>query len=222
MNQRTVRHRVDGEVRQDGGWDRNRRLPRQDAAPRVVVHDGRHLRDPLVLAQALVAAEEERLVLDDGSAERAAELVPAEIRLLVIEVVLPVEAVVPEELEHRAGEQVGARLGDDVEDAAAGAPVLRAHRVGDDAELLDGLDAGHDAVRARGRVVQCVVVRGAVEREEVLARSGAGHGNLGALADIGPLHARPAHDDARLQERELRHIAAVEWHRTELLLGDDV
>ena len=221
-NERAVRHGIERDVGKDRRRNGDRRDPRQDAAPRVVVEHGRHLRDPLVLAQPFVAAEEERPVLHDRPAKRSAKLVAPEIRLLVVKVVLAIELVVAEELERRAGKVIRPRLGDDVEHTSAGAAVLGAHRVGDDAELLDGFHAGHDAVGARRRVVQRVVVGGAVEREHVLARTRSRDRNLGALADVRALHARTAHDDARLQEHELRDVAAVERHRSELLLGDDV
>src|SRR5258705_303103 len=128
-NQRPVGHRIERDIRQDGRRDVDRCDARQNATPPVVVEHGSHLRDALVLAQPLVAAEEERLVLDHRAAERSAELIAAEIRLLVLEVVRAVEAVVPEELERGAGEQVGARLGHDVEHAAARAAVFGAQRV---------------------------------------------------------------------------------------------
>src|SRR4029450_2463732 len=97
----------------------------------------------------------------------------ADVGLFVIKEILRIERVVPEELEDRPEELIRARFGDDVEHAAAGAPVFRSHRVGDDAELLDGLDAGHNAVRAGRRVVERVVICRSVEREQILTGAGA-------------------------------------------------
>src|SRR5262249_43692787 len=128
-NQRPVGDGVKRQVRQDRRRNRDRRLARKNAAPGVVVENGSDLRDPLVLAKSLVAAEEERPVLQNRAAKRPTELIPTEVRLLVVEVVLAVKLVIAEELECRSGEQVRTRLGDDVEYATAGATVLGAHRV---------------------------------------------------------------------------------------------
>ncbi len=59
-------------------------------------------------AEALVIAEDEQLVLDDGSAERTTELIAVELRLGGVEERTGVERAVAEELEGRAVDLVGA------------------------------------------------------------------------------------------------------------------
>ena len=80
-----------------------------------------------------------------GPPSVAAELVALERRRRqhrapVLGVHLPVADV----LEDRASDDVGARLGDDVDDAAGEAAVLRVVAVGLDLELLDGVGIGQD------------------------------------------------------------------------------
>ena len=57
------------------------------------------LRAPLVEAEPLVVGEEERLVLEDGAAERGAELVGVVGRLGLREVALRVQRVVAQVVE---------------------------------------------------------------------------------------------------------------------------
>src|SRR5262249_27151525 len=96
-------------------------------------------------AITLVAGEEERAVLRDRSAKRAAELVLFEKRLRqaggVVEVVRLVQRVVAEVLEGGAAERVAARLGDDADLPAAAGPVLSRIGARLDAEFLDVLEA---------------------------------------------------------------------------------
>ena len=120
------------------------------------------------LPLAVVGEEEERLVLLDGTAQRAAELVDAEGRAGrigrrdLVGVGVRVERLVAEELEGRAVEVVGARLGHHVDHRSARAPVFGGVGVAVDLELLHrvlaelvGSAAGAGAARASGRRTCC-------------------------------------------------------------------
>ena len=140
----------------------DRRLREVTGALACRGHDRRVAIVGLFLAQAGVAGEEERPVLPDRSAERAAILVPIE-RILRRRrprrrPALRVQAFVAEEFEQRALEAVGARLGHDVDDARRVAPVLRRRTVGDDPELLHGFRIWRRVSRAAqaGRVVASI------------------------------------------------------------------
>jgi hypothetical protein len=193
----------------------------QDAEACVVVGDDRDARDALELAQPLVAAEEEGLVLDDRAAEGEAELVAPELRLPVVEEVARVQVVVAQELEDRPVEGVGAGLGDGEEDAPGGAAVLGAVAVGEHPELFDGLDADEQPLGAARRVVERVVECRPVELEEVLAGARARDREARAAPRVGRLRARAAVDHAGLEQDELRHVAPVEREVTNLLVVND-
>ena len=129
---------------------------------------GRHRGDDraaLVLPQPLVVAEEERLVPEDRTAERAAELVRVEGRLGGGEEVPGVERLVAVVLEHRAAELVGARADAQVHDGPAEHAELRRRIVGLHLEFLDRFERGRDVDER----VQRLVVRHAVE-QVVVAR----------------------------------------------------
>src|SRR5439155_13958747 len=85
------------------------------AVPHFFRRNGREKRLPLIDAIPLIVAEEERLALDNRSAERGAELMLAEGGLgpprPVVEEIVRVEGIVSEELERVAVEPVGAGLG---------------------------------------------------------------------------------------------------------------
>ena len=108
-----------------------------------VLRRGRQRRERgrlLVLAEAFEVAEEERLVLDQRSAERAAVLIAAQRRLRSVgrlEVGLRVQRGVAEEFPGVAVDLVGAAPVGDVHRRAGRASVFRALVVGDDAELAD-------------------------------------------------------------------------------------
>jgi hypothetical protein len=112
--------------------------------------------------QPLVGAEEERPVQQDRSADRVAELVARERRLLVVEVVLRVQTVVAVELEHRPVQPVGAGLGRGVDDAAGVMAELRAEAVGQHLELTHRFHAEH-VPRGAARLAELIVQVGAVQ-----------------------------------------------------------
>src|ERR1017187_7871317 len=108
-------------------------------------------------AQALVIAEEEGAILDDGAAERSSELIAAQRgNLGRIELVAGVECAVAEELVGVAVELVAAGTRDCVDDSAGGLAVVGGGVAGDDGEFLNGVDAevaADDAARAAVGVV---------------------------------------------------------------------
>jgi len=114
---------------------------------------------------SLIGEEEECFVFDDRAAQRRSELVALEVKArysqLVIEVVVGVEGPVPNELERAAMDLIGTRLGDDTDDSAAVATVLRRVIAGQQSELGDGIGIGIEQVA----VIQQVVVVAAIEQE---------------------------------------------------------
>ena len=156
----------------------------------------REARHPAGDAGALVVDEEERLVLDQGAAQVAAELVlvvgrrdrrrARERRRALRQEVDRVQAVVAEELVGRAVQVVGAGLGGDGDGGPGGAPVLRGVGAGDDLELLDRVDrrAG-DLARQLLHVLRDAVVVHPVEQEVVLQRAGAVHVDAPGAAEGG-------------------------------------
>src|SRR5437660_7828408 len=115
------------------------------------------MRDPLVLPELFVIAEDERLVPLDRPARRAAVLVATEVRPLSVEEVARIERAVSQELEHRAVKLVGPRLEDGGDDAAGRSAVLGGVLAGQDAEFTNGFDAEvHVQAAARARICEVV------------------------------------------------------------------
>ena len=214
------RQRDEREVGQHARVD-GRPRGQEGAAPRGQARHRLHVGEPELLAQPLVGEEEERLVLHQRAAGGEAELVAAEGRLPGVEEVPGVQRVVAEVLEGGAVEHVAAGAGDDVEDAARRAPVLRAVGVGQEGELLDGLDPAHQALRAGRVAAQRVQDVGAVEHVGVLRGARAVHGDLGPLAGQDVALVGACLGRARLQQDELREVAAVEGQGLDLLLRDE-
>ena len=115
----------------------------------------RHGRDhgrAQVFLQPFDSPEEEDLVPYHRSPHGAPVLMARKGRRLAhIEEVPRVHPAVPEELEPRAVQHVGARFGRDGDDAPHRTPVVGRKRVGDHAELLDRLDAQRGIGRRDGR-----------------------------------------------------------------------
>src|SRR6478609_9014708 len=100
-----------------------------------------------MVPRALVADEEEGLVLRDRAAGGPAELVVAGLGLLagvqrgVTEPHRPgLQVLVAEALETGSVECIGAALGPQVDRGSAGQPLLGAHAAGDDVDLLDRVE----------------------------------------------------------------------------------
>ena len=101
--------------------------------------------------------------------------------------VLGVQRPVAQVLEGRAVVRVGARLRDDVDDAAGETPVLRVVAVGLDLEFLDGVRIGQDVAGvAQPRHVDAAV-------EVVVHRAGAA---VGAAVDQRALLGKAEHERA--------------------------
>ena len=174
-------------------------------------------------ADAFVIDEEERLVLNDGTAKGAAELIVVKrfLRLASrlirggIEIIAGVEGGVAEEFESRAVELVGAAFGDDVDDATGAAAVFR-FEVGSDAKFGDGFDGENrcgGAERAGfvdGGVIAVAVVHvRAVEQEVVGAAARAVDGeNAERAGGIGDLVGRAG--DAGNEEDQFLIVAAID------------
>ena len=130
------------------------------------------MRQCLANAQALVISEKEQFVLDDGPAQRKAELVLL-VRLLTedVEGVNRVDFVVAQKLPQVAVEPVGARLDDRVHDGAIPAAEFRAVGIGFNLELGDGIHGGLDDISGSVEdVAQIRIVIDAVEQEVILQR----------------------------------------------------
>ncbi len=180
----------------------------------------------------MIVDEEEELVLDDRAADGTAELIPAKLRLeacavyvvLCGEAVLGrnergapgetvgpgvgVEDVVTDELEGVTVKLVGAGLDGDADDAAKVVAVGSRGVLGDEIELLDGIDTGREGDLV---VVDLVVVH-AVEDVAV--------GLLAVAVDVGTSAleaglrtgeaARVGGDGAGREQRELLVVAGGE------------
>jgi hypothetical protein len=224
---RAVRQRELVEVRPHVGahGHRDRAAARggQDPLARGLVRNDR--RDGLAepLAQALVAEEEEALVLAQRPRERGAELVAAEVGLLVgIEEVAGVERVVAVVLVEAAVPGVLARLRDHVDLAAGVAAELGRVGVGLDAELAHRLGAERRARRAARRAVREVVQQRAVEQVHVRARVLAVDAGREAVRhDRAAVAVREAQHPG-LQEHEVGVVAPVERQVGDRLLAHEV
>ena len=192
----------------------------------AVAHPGRrhgdHVGDALLLLEPFVVGEEERPIGAERSTEAAAILMLAEHGLGRGEEVLRVEAIVAGKLERRPAEAVGARLGEDVHDAAGGAPGLGRVVTGLDLDLGDGVDGRLDANRAD----RALVVVHPVDELIVLVVQRAVDGNRRRLAPIVRARAarqrvRQAFIGTRRQLDEAHEIAAVHRQILDGLLGDE-
>ena len=159
----------------------------------------------------VVREEEERLVPNDRSPERGAKLVLGEVRSepgggAARERVGVVgrERVVLAEVVRRAVIFIGARLGDHVEEAAAGAAELGIGAVGHHDEVLHCVQVEGEgrALAAALLAEERVVEVGAVDRHVVV--------NALLAADADLVAVRALHDGhVRGQRREIEDVAAV-------------
>jgi hypothetical protein len=141
---------------------------------------------------------------------------------------LRVQLLVAEELEGRAAELVGPRLGDDVDDAGGIAAVLGGVVVGDDAELLHRLGVRRRVAGAAqaGGVVAAVELKadaadlrllGAVDRRQL----------LGTAERVGVVVARDAAGDRQervdiaIDERQIQHLVLADAARERRRAGLD-
>ena len=189
----------------------------------VVVRHDRRNRPAETFDERFDAAKEEQTVLDQRPTHRAAKLVPREVWLAErIEVVRCVESVVAKVLVGAARVTVAARLRQDIDLTAGDAPELRAVGICLDAKLAHGLHSQGGAGSAPCRAVGEVVLQRTVEQVDVRARV------LPVDADAEPVrHHRAAiamriREHARLQQSEVRVVAAVERQRLDRLGGNEV
>ena len=177
------------------------------------------------LPQALVVAEEERLVLDDRAADDAAELVAVELRLAGrrLEESGRVHARVAQELPAAAVERVGAAAVVDVDRRAGRAAVLGAHVVGDDLELADRVRRRlHHLVR-EALVARAVgVVVDAVDQEVVEGAAQAVDVERALARRVARRQRRAGELDAGREQRQRRVLAGDERQGARLLAGDDL
>src|SRR5207247_640615 len=142
--------------------------------------------DRATLANSFVVAKEERTVLDNRAAERCAELVALELSAsYIVPIVLPtigIQVIIAEELVSNAMICVGAGLGDDVHDAAAGSPVFGGVGSGIDAEFGHGLERHGEGLVS----THDVAAFAAVGQQSVLGGEAAAHSDAGLIADRRP------------------------------------
>ena len=128
------------------------RLARLNPANRLGARHGLGERQTDRLLQALVAAEEERLVPHNRAAERTAELVELELLFLVVVLAGGVERVVAEVVEERAVEPVAAALADDGDVATGSEAALGRRKARVDPELRNRLHRRLQPELRAGRV----------------------------------------------------------------------
>ena len=170
------------------------------------------------------------MLLPDRSADRAAELVlPVEAALRRKEIAR-VESGVTQKLEAAAMQLVGAGLGDHIDDAAAVVAVLGVEVVGQDAELGDRIEIGHDGSAAVHQLLHVA----AVDHEAVGVFALAADRLVAGVQTAGGSnrHRSAGHDDrvgllrghrhdARLKRQKIGEAAAVERDRGHDLAAND-
>jgi hypothetical protein len=119
-------------------------------------------------------------------------------------------------------QRVGARFRCDIEDAAGRAAVLGGVCIREHGEFLHRLDAADDPLRAAGAAPERIQNVGAVEHVRVLRRARAVHRHLRALSGEDVADVAPGLRGARLQQNQLREIAAVERQALDLLPADEL
>ena len=182
-------------------------------------HDG-GLRLAFAVALPFVIGEEKVLVLADGTAESGAVLVAVQRLGGGGEEVPRIHGVVAEELVEIAVEGVTARLRHHRCGGAGGLPVLRRGVERQDAELAHGVHRRSQGVSA----VDSIDVAAAIEQVVVRLRPRAvDRVRLAAARDAACLRqARRHRSDTRLEQTELRQIAAVQRQIDRLFLEDHV
>ena len=185
------------------GWDRGQeRLALADFVP-------------------LEVAEEERAIVDQRAAERAAVLVLAEIGLrasrTIVEEVVRVERVDAQEFEAAAVGRVGARFDLQVHDTAERAAELGRICARLQLELVERIDAREDHYGLQPRLVVVDAVEHIVVVARPLAVRREGRRRApGEAAGTVDVRARDAAHDARHRAREADEIPPVQRQRLDL------
>src|SRR5439155_19271462 len=165
--------------------------------------DGRRqIRPSEVLTDAFERREIERLVLDDRAADDAAELFAVELVERIAVGAVRSQRGDPLIMEQAAPDLVRARLGDDVDDAAARAAEFGAGAGRHDLKLLDGLERDVDrrALPAHLLAEETVVVVAAVEADVVEDAALPGERDLVAVRTLDDA-------DARRQREQILELA---------------
>ena len=175
---------------------------------------------------------EECLVLNDRAADSGTELVLAEGRRLLVELVRErvarVQRVVAEELPKRAVELVRARLGDHIDDASEDTSEFRLVVVRLNLELLNRIDNRRNDVH----VADVIGVVEPIQEVDVHAvpltvdgrvrKRRAGHAHICQVIAADSIALRGAHRSrARSQGQQLREVATVEREVLHHLHPDD-
>ena len=177
----------------------------------------------LTIEGALVASEEERLVLDDRAAEGAAELVLAGLRFLLgrrQEVRPRLERLVVEVFEQGAAQRVGAALDQDVRGHPPRQPLISVERAGGHADRFDGLERRD----VRGDVRQPEIVRDRpldADRVRVACRAVRAERKAARGVDRHRVHVLGRRDARDRDEQVLivaadRHRQVLELHRRDV------
>ncbi len=156
------------------------------------------------------SGEEENLVSLNGAADGASELLLAIVRLKGEERIRSTEGTVAEIVERGAMHVIGAGLGDDVNDGAAGASLFGSVGIGGDTELLH--DFGGElvgcAIASAGLGEESVVVVAAIDEGGVLESANAPEREI-AVGGGGQAARILRH--AGGEQGEVGEPAAVQW-----------
>ena len=197
----------------------------ENALPLLRRGDARDRRDLPVLPEPFEVAEEERLVPDDGTAQRAAVLMAAERGFAGcrLEEAFGVHFRVAQKLPRVAVKLIAAASVRHVDRRAGRAAVFRAHVVGDDFELGDGVGRRlHHLVRESLIARAVGVVVDAVDQEVIEGAAEAVHVERAFARRAGLIVIERRQPHTRRQERERRVLAAVERQRARLIARDDL
>ena len=182
------------------------------------------------LACPLVIAEEEKFVMDNRPANRSAELIAVKlgarrsgnlrardgIRIVVRKEVAGIHLVVAEKLKSVSVELVRARLGDDIDQAAAVVPVLCVEVRGLNSEFGNRIEVGDN----RRPVAAAFLDVAPVYEESVrILPLPADRHVAGGLTSV---LARRSRHDARLQRHEVRVAPPIKRHLGHVATGDDL
>ena len=171
-----------------------------------------------IFAVPLVLCKKERLVANDGSADRRSKQVEvrdaARLTLSISEEIVGPQPVVAEELIERAVKRIGARLCDHVDHPAAAPAKLRTKAVRHYLKLRRTVGCRRD-----GKVVVLGKHdRNAIQHEIVAAKPAAIDGDVGKHEQRRRIVARRSHNseaarvdlDARCERHEIEDVAAFD------------
>src|ERR1039458_4046546 len=173
-----------------------------------------------MLRHPFIRAEEERLVLDDGSPNGASILVALKWRdgfCLAVEIVLGIETCIAKEAKGSPVEVVGPRLHDGVDYRAGVSSVLGGVVGGEHGKFLNGVCAEVGPDDASRRSIRIIVDVDSVHAIAVFIRAVAGVRQLVSEAAIGTVRGgrtrarlRAHRVDSRLKSSQLGPVAAVQ------------